>query len=154
MSNNSEQLHPQNATYSYNSLEGLHILVVDDNADSLFLTTCVLESYGIQVTTATSASEALEIVKALKFDILIFDIAMPDMDGFTLVNQIRNNIVTENQHIPAIALTALGSEEDYNMALKSGFQGYVNKPLDPNLLTEEILKLIESPVVENGVNSH
>ncbi|BAT54142.1 Response regulator receiver domain protein CheY [Nostoc sp. NIES-3756] len=154
MSNSSEKLHSQNITDTYNSLDGLHILVVDDNADSLFLTTCVLESYGIQVTTATSATEALETVKQLKFDMLIFDIAMPDMDGFTLVNQIRNNILTENRNIPAIALTALGSEEDYNMALKSGFQGYVNKPLDPNILTEEILKLVGSSVVGNGVNSY
>ncbi len=141
MSNNSEGLHPQNVTNSYHSLDGLHILVVDDNADSLFLTTCVLESYDVQVTTATSAAEALEVVKELKFDMLIFDIAMPDMDGFTLVNQIRNNVLTENKNIPAIALTALGSEEDINMALKSGFQGYVNKPLDPNILVAEILKL-------------
>lgn len=154
MSNSSEKLHSQNITDTYNSLDGLHILVVDDNADSLFLTTCVLESYGIQVTTATSATEALETVKQLKFDMLIFDIAMPDMDGFTLVNQIRNNILTENRNIPAIALTALGSEEDYNMALKSGFQGYVNKPLDPNILTEEILKLVGNSVVGNGVNSY
>ena len=141
MSNNSEAQHPQNVTNSDNSLDGLHILVVDDNADSLFLTTCVLESYDVQVTTATSGSEALEIVKKLKFDMLIFDIAMPDMDGFSLLKQIRNNELTENRTIPAIALTALGSEEDLNMALKSGFQGYVNKPLDPNILVAEIIKL-------------
>ncbi|MBD2502661.1 response regulator [Anabaena azotica] len=141
MSNNSEEQHPQNVTNSDNSLDGLHILVVDDNADSLFLTTCVLESYDVQVTTATSGAEALEIVEKFKFDMLIFDIAMPDMDGFTLLKQIRNNELTENRNIPAIALTALGSEEDLKMALKSGFQGYVNKPLDPNMLIAEILKL-------------
>jgi CheY-like chemotaxis protein len=141
VSNNSKEQHPQNVTNSDNSLDGLHILVVDDNADSLFLTTCVLESYDVQVTTATSGAEALEIVKKLKFDMLIFDIAMPDMDGFSLLKQIRNNELTENRTIPAIALTALGSEEDLNMALKSGFQGYVNKPLDPNILVAEIIKL-------------
>ncbi|HEY9799799.1 MAG TPA: response regulator [Leptolyngbyaceae cyanobacterium] len=141
MSNNSEEQHPQNVTNSDNSLDGLQILVVDDNADSLFLTTCVLESYDVQVTTATSGAEALEIVEKFKFDMLIFDIAMPDMDGFTLLKQIRNNELTENRNIPAIALTALGSEEDLKMALKSGFQGYVNKPLDPNMLIAEILKL-------------
>jgi CheY-like chemotaxis protein len=153
VANISEQLHPQNVTDLYPSLDGLHILVVDDNADSLFLTTCVLESYAIQVTTATSGLEALAIVEKLKFDMLIFDIAMPDMDGFTLINQIRNNVLTENRNIPAIALTALGSDEDYKTAFKSGFQGYVNKPLDPNLLTEEILRLMGSSVVENGVSS-
>lgn len=153
MSNNSEELHPQNATNIYQSLDGLHILAVDDNADSLFLTTCVLESYDVQVTTATSASEALEAVKQFKFDMLIFDIAMPDMDGFTLLNQIRNNVLTENKNIPAIALTALGSDEDFNMAFKSGFQGFVNKPLDPNILIAEILKLMGTSILENEVSS-
>ncbi|WP_414755146.1 response regulator [Anabaena sp. CCY 9910] len=154
MANNSEELHPQNVTNYFQSLDGLQILAVDDNADSLFLTTCVLESYGVQVTTATSALEALETIKQLKFDILIFDIAMPNMDGYTLVQEIRNNALLENRNIPAIALTALGSEDALNMAFMSGFQGYVNKPLDPNILVAEILKLIGSSVLENGTNSH
>nr|WP_199326213.1 response regulator [Nostoc parmelioides] len=147
-------MHPEDVTNYFQSLDGLHILAVDDNADSLFLTTCVLESYGVQVTTATSALEALEIIKQLKFDILIFDIAMPDMDGYTLVNEIRNNALLDNRNIPAIALTALGSEDSLNMAFMSGFQSYVNKPLDPNILVAEILKLIRSSVLQNGTNSH
>lgn len=100
MANNPEELHPQDVTNYFQSLDGLQILAVDDNADSLFLTACVLESYGVQVTTATSASEALETIKQLKFDILIFDIAMPDMDGYTLVYEIRNNALLENRNIP------------------------------------------------------
>ncbi|MBD2343058.1 response regulator [Anabaena subtropica] len=154
MTNNSEELHPQNVTNYFHALDGLQILAVDDNADSLFLTTCVLESYNVQVTTATSALEALEIIKKLKFDILIFDLAMPDMDGYTLINQIRNNVLLENRDIPAIALTALSSEESSSMAFLSGFQGYVNKPLDPNILVVEILKILRSSVLENGANSH
>jgi CheY-like chemotaxis protein len=126
----------------YHSLDGLHILVVDDNADGLFLTTCVLESYDFQVTTATSASEALDAVKQVKFDMLIIDIAMPDIDGYTLVNQIRNDLLSKNQNVPAIALTALTLEEDEKIVGVSGFQGYVNKPLEPNVLLAEIIRLV------------
>jgi CheY-like chemotaxis protein len=143
VSNNWEELHPQNGNNSYHSLDGLHILVVDDNSDGLFLTTCVLENYDFQVTTATSASSALEAVKQLKFDMLIIDIAMPDIDGYTLVNQIRNDLRSKNQNVPAIALTALGIEEYEKIALKSGFQGYVSKPLDFNILLAEIIRLVE-----------
>lgn len=154
MTNSSEGLHPQNVTNYFHSLDGLQILAVDDNADSLFLTTCVLEIYNVQVTTATSALEALKIIKQFKFDILIFDLAMPDMDGYTLINQIRNNALLENRDIPAIALTALSSEESSSMAFLSGFQSYVNKPLDPDILLTEILKVLKSSVLENGTNSH
>jgi CheY-like chemotaxis protein len=139
---NSESLHLQNGNNLYHSLDGLHILVVDDNADGLFLTTCVLESYDFQVTTATSASEALDAVKQVKFDMLIIDIAMPDIDGYTLVNQIRNDLLSKNQNVPAIALTALTLEEDEKIVGVSGFQGYVNKPLEPNVLLAEIIRLV------------
>lgn len=142
MSNSWGELHLQNGDNSYHSLDGLHILVVDDNADGLFLTTCVLESYDFQVTTATSASEALDTIKQSKFDMLIIDIAMPDIDGYTLVNQIRNDLLSKNQNVPAIALTALTIEEDEKIALKSGFQAYVSKPLDSNILLAEIIRVV------------
>ncbi|QLE57779.1 response regulator [Nostoc sp. TCL26-01] len=150
MTNNSEELHPQNVTNNIQSLEGLQILVVDDNPDSLFLTTCILESYGVQVLTATSALEALEAIEQSKFDLLIFDIAMPDMDGYSLIRKVRKNLLTENTNVPAIALTALSLEESSNMALISGFQGYVNKPIDPNVLIIEILKILGSSASQNG----
>jgi CheY-like chemotaxis protein len=150
MANNPEDPHPLDVTKDFQSLDGIQVLVVDDNADSLFLTTCILESYGAQVTTATSASEALEAIKQFKFDIFIFDIAMPEIDGFSLMSKIREITLSEKRQIPAIALTALGSEEGWSLALTSGFQSYVNKPIEPTVLIEEITKLLRSYRFDNG----
>ncbi|MBD6618658.1 response regulator [Komarekiella sp. 'clone 1'] len=151
MAKNPKDQHPLDVTKDFQSLDGIQVLVVDDNADSLFLTTCILESYGSRVITATSALQALEAIKQFKFDIFIFDIAMPEMDGFSLISKVREITLSEKQQIPAIALTALGSEEGYSLALTSGFQSYVNKPVEPTLLVAEITKLInQSSAFNNG----
>lgn len=150
MANNFDHSHHQDDIKDYQSLEGLQILVVDDNEDSLFLTTVILEGYGVQVTTATSATLALEAIKNLQFDILIFDIAMPEVDGYSLIRKARQMLLLQNRHIPAIALTALCSEDSYNIALLSGFQSYVNKPVDASILIREITKLLSFSYWENG----
>jgi CheY-like chemotaxis protein len=142
MTNNFERSHLQDDIKDYQSLEGLQILVVDDNEDSLFLTSVILEGYGMQVTTATSASLALEAIENLRFDILIFDIAMPEIDGYSLIRQARQMLLLQKWYSPAIALTALSAEDGYNMAMLSGFQSYVNKPVDATILIGEITKLL------------
>jgi len=150
MANNFDPSHLQDDIKNYHSLEGLQILVVDDNEDSLFLTTVILESYGVQVTTATSALLALEAIKNFRFDILIVDIAMPKVDGYSLIRKARQMLLLQKRHTPAIALTALSSEDSYNMALLSGFQSYVNKPIDASILIREITKLLRFSHWENG----
>ncbi|WP_341527952.1 response regulator [Nostoc sp. UHCC 0302] len=150
MTNNPDDPNPLDVTENFLSLGGLQILVVDDNADSLVLTTYILEGYGAKVTTATSAVEAIEAIKQFKFDIFIFDIAMPEIDGYSLINKVRESPFSENQEVPAIALTALGSEESWNFTLISAFQSYVNKPIDPTALVIEITKLIKSYAFKNS----
>ncbi|MBE9208575.1 response regulator [Nostoc sp. LEGE 06077] len=150
MANNYEDSHLQDDIDHYQSLDGLQILVVDDNEDSLFLTTFILESYGVQVTKATSALEALEVIKNCRFDILIFDIAMPKVDGYSLIRKVRQMLLLQKQHTPAIALTALTSEDNYNLAFLSGFQGYIHKPVEASVLIAEITKLLILPQGEHG----
>jgi CheY-like chemotaxis protein len=150
MTNNSDDPNPLDVTENFLSLDGLQILVVDDNADSLVLTTYILEDYGAKVTTATSAVEAIEAIKQFKFDIFIFDIAMPEVDGYSLINKVREIPFSENEEIPAIALTALGAEESWNFTLISAFQSYVKKPIDPTALVIEITKLITSYAFKNS----
>ncbi|WP_096607506.1 response regulator [Calothrix sp. NIES-2100] len=142
MTNNAEDPHLQEETKDFQSLDGLRVLLVDDNEDSLILTTFILENIGLQVKTATSVSQALETIKQSKFDILISDIAMPEMDGYSLIRNIREGSISEQREIPAIALTALSSDESRSMALDSGFQSYVNKPVEPTVLLGEIKRLI------------
>ncbi|MBW4559676.1 MAG: response regulator [Mojavia pulchra JT2-VF2] len=149
MTNNAEDPHSQEDIKNFPSLESLQVLVVDDNDDSLVLTTFILESSGFQVTTAASAAQAFETIKQLKFDILICDIAMPEVDGYALIRTVRESKLLGQQEIPAIALTALGSEESRNLAFMSGFQSYVNKPVDSKILLAEIRRVMS----ENQKNS-
>ncbi|MDZ7962585.1 MAG: response regulator [Aulosira sp. DedQUE10] len=144
MTKDTEESHPQEDTKNFPSLDNLRVLLVDDNEDSLFLTRFILENNGFQVTTVTSVSQALETIEQLKFDILISDIAMPDVDGYSLIRKIRNSTLSEQRQIPAIALTALSSDESRSIALISGFQSYVNKPVEPTILLSEINRLISN----------
>lgn len=142
MTSNPKDSHPQEDTKDFQSLDGLRVLLVDDNEDSLILTTFILETTGLQVKTASSVLEALEKIKQTKFDILISDIAMPEIDGYSLIRKIRQGNISEQRDIPAIALTALSSDESRSAALASGFQSYVNKPVEPTVLLAEIKHLI------------
>ncbi|NMG06207.1 response regulator [Brasilonema sp. UFV-L1] len=141
MSNLPENRHLKNDTEKFQTLDGLQILVVDDDTDSLVLTTFILNTYGVQTITATSALEALELIKQFIPDILIIDIAMPEVDGYSLIRRIRTLEPPQNE-IPAIALTAIDSEEGCYLALKSGFQSYLIKPTEPDELAAEITNLM------------
>jgi CheY-like chemotaxis protein len=90
-----------------------------------------LDSCGAVVKTASSASEALEIIKSERFDVLISDIGMPDEDGFSLIRKIRNLPDDLGGDVPAIALTAYARAEDRIEALRSGFQMHIAKPVEP-----------------------
>lgn len=144
MMTNAEIPHPQEDAKNFQSLDSLRVLVVDDNEDSLILTKFILENNGFQVKTATSVLEALETIQQLKFDILISDIAMPEIDGYSLMRKIRNSSISEQREIPAIALTALSCDESRSMALASGFQSYVNKPVEPIVLLAEINRILSN----------
>jgi CheY-like chemotaxis protein len=146
MTNNAENPHLEKDTEDFQSLDGLRVLLVDDNEDSLILTTFLLENTGLQVKTATSVLQALETIKQSKFDILISDIAMPEMDGYSLIRNIREGRICEQREIPAIALTALSSDESRSMALASGFQSYVNKPTEATVLLAEIKRVVSKKI--------
>jgi CheY-like chemotaxis protein len=128
------------------TLEGLQVLVVDDNDDSLELVKIILEEYGIQVVTTASASEALAALIQFKPDILISDIAMPLEDGYCLIRQIRNFSPKHGGLIPAIALTACVLEEERTRALEAGFQIHLPKPVDPDELVAVIALLAEQKI--------
>jgi CheY-like chemotaxis protein len=127
---------------NFQDLTELQVLVVDDNADFRQLITLILEEYGIKVRTAVSANEAIEKIKKFTIDLLIIDIVMPKEDGFSLIRKIRTLMVPEKRSIPAIALTALDIDVGYLLARISGFQVYLNKPVDFTDLVETIAKLV------------
>jgi PAS domain S-box-containing protein len=131
-------------------VEGVSVLVVDDQQEALTALATFLSKYGAIVTTASSGSEALEILtdrpNGGRPDVLICDIAMPGEDGFTVMKHVRTleaaRRVKMSQRIPAIALTAMASGEDWVRALSAGFNMHIAKPAEPAELVMLIASLV------------
>ncbi|WP_414580836.1 PAS domain S-box protein [Scytonema sp. PCC 10023] len=126
------------------TLQGIQILAVDDDADNLELVTFVLEQAGASVMSVSSATEALQRLKQNQFDILLADIAMPEMDGYTLLRFLRAMPPEQGGAIPAIALTAYAGEINQQQALAAGFQLHIPKPIDPEELIEAIAQIVST----------
>lgn len=101
--------------------------------------------YGALVTTVSSGAEALATITHNKPDILVSDIGMPDMDGYTLIQQLKT-LAPQYKTIPAIALTAFAGEINQQQALQAGFQRHLSKPIEPELLISTIKELFNSRV--------
>ena len=112
-------------------LKGAKILLVDDDFDGLQPLQIFLENQQADVSCAFSAQEALrKIAEEERFDILISDIGMPEMDGFELIAEVRKLTNHKNYLLPAIALTAYASSQDRERVLSSGYQTHLSKPVD------------------------
>ncbi|MEP6911548.1 MAG: CHASE domain-containing protein [bacterium] len=109
-------------------LSGFHVLVVDDDEDTLELLSAALRSRSAQVTAVSSAAHAIDAIKTFRPDVLVSDIAMPDEDGYELIRRIIAMGV--EPRIPAIAITAYAKEEDKESALLAGYQWYLSKPVE------------------------
>jgi len=110
------------------SLAGLRVLLVDDTQDALETFQYLLEDAGYQVTSASSAKEAIARAEREDFDLMISDVGMPHMDGYELVRELRQRDRTAA--LPAIALTGHGRAEDVKQAFAAGFLAHVDKPVD------------------------
>jgi signal transduction histidine kinase/DNA-binding response OmpR family regulator len=124
-------------------LDGVRILVVDDDPDSASLTGYMLNRWGADVRTAVSAAEALEFFERYhtwRPDILVSDIQMPGIDGYELMRKVRELESVRGKNIPAIALTAYTRAEDRIRALNAGFHIQIAKPVEP----AELLAVVES----------
>ena len=122
-------------------LAGLRVLIVDDEADARDMLATVLSSCGSEVTTATSAAEAIAAIKRLKPSLLISDIEMPCEDGYSLIANVRALTPEDGGLTPAIALTAHARIEDRMRALSAGYQMHVAKPVEPAELVIVIASL-------------
>jgi PAS domain S-box-containing protein len=121
-------------------LNGVKVLLVDDDQDALDFATFLLEQSGATVTATISAQAALEVLSHSQPDVLISDIAMPDQDGYMLLRQVRQ-LTAPHQQIPAIALTAYAREEDSRHAYDVGFQKHLAKPIEPTVLIAAVAEL-------------
>jgi len=112
------------------SLNGLRVLVVDDEIDARTLLTMMLEKCGAQVVAVGSSREGLESIESWLPDVLIADIGMPVEDGYGMIRKIRKLPKKKGGHTPALALTAYARTEDRVRALSEGYQVHLAKPVD------------------------
>jgi CheY-like chemotaxis protein len=110
-------------------LQGLNVLIAEDDADTRELLVMMLRDRGAVVTSTSSAEEALARLPEQKYDVIVSDVGMPNLDGYDLIRRIRSMPPEQGGTIPAIALTAYASSEDRKKALLAGFQIHVPKPV-------------------------
>jgi CheY-like chemotaxis protein len=122
-------------------LDGIRVLVVDDDDDARDLLATFLSLEGAQVQTAESADKALAVFRTRPPDVLLSDISMPGKDGYALIREIRDQEGKGGRVTPAIAITAFGKEHGAEGALRAGFSAYLGKPLDLDELCRSILEL-------------
>ncbi len=112
------------------SLQGLRILVVDNNINSCDLMTAILQSYDVEVKTAFLAQQALKIFMQWQPDVLVSEIALPHEDGFALIRQVRKLTREQGKEALAIAVTAYVTDNTRQRALSAGFNLWFTKPLN------------------------
>jgi signal transduction histidine kinase/ActR/RegA family two-component response regulator len=117
-----------------------HLMIIEDDEDTLEMLRATLEMHGYRVTACESAEETLRVAPEHSVDLIVSDIGMPHMDGFEMIRQLRE--FDHYKTVPAIALTGYATPKDEKAALIAGFDAHVSKPVDPG----ELLRLIKSLV--------
>jgi len=122
-------------------LDGVHVLVVDDDDDGRALVTAVLESAGARVTPAASTAEGLTALDVTVPDVLVSDIGMAGDDGYMFMQEVRRRLAVKGIRMPAMALTAYAMADDAARALEAGFEVHVAKPVEPAYLIGLVARL-------------
>jgi PAS domain S-box-containing protein len=129
------------STEQFSIIEGVSALVVDDEAGARELVATLLKRYGARVRAVGSAAEAIAAITSEQPDVIVSDISMPDVDGYSLIRLVRELPPERGGMIPAIALTAYGRSIDRIEALSAGFQMHIPKPVEPAELAAVIASL-------------
>jgi|SRR5208282_2305003 len=118
------------------------VCVAEDNQESRTLLRKVLTFCGLEIIEAADGSECLNMVKEQRPDLILMDLQMPVMDGYTAIKSLKNNPGTKN--IPIIAVTSFAMAGDREKAIEAGADDYISKPIDVKQLTEQIKKYVAS----------
>lgn len=124
-------------------LSGLHVLLAEDNPINQRLAIKLLEKKQITATLAQNGLEALSLFAEQPFDLILMDIMMPEMDGIEATQQIRVREAPGHSHIPIIAMTANAMQGDKERCLAAGMDGYISKPVRPDALYTEMIRMIQ-----------
>ncbi|KDE41297.1 Sensory box histidine kinase/response regulator [Nitrincola lacisaponensis] len=124
-------------------LSGLHVLLAEDNPINQRLALKLLEKKQITATLAQNGLETLSLCAEQPFDLILMDIMMPEMDGIEATQQIRAREASGHSHIPIIAMTANAMQGDKERCLAAGMDGYISKPVRPDALYTEMIRMIQ-----------
>jgi signal transduction histidine kinase/CheY-like chemotaxis protein len=127
------------------SPRSLHVLLAEDSAINQRLAVCLLEKRGHTVVVAGTGRAALAALETQRFDAVLMDVEMPEMDGYEATAAIRAREKTTGRHMPIIALTAHAMKGARERCLEAGMDSYVSKPLQPRALFEAIERLVPTP---------
>ena len=125
-------------------VQGLRLLVVEDEPGAREALASLLRSAGARVATAGSVGEALDLLERERFDVMVSDIGMPGQDGYDLIRQLRQRPRDHGSTTPGIALTAYAGVDNERRALSAGYQMHLAKPIKPSVLTQAIAGLARS----------
>jgi len=128
-------------TYTSQGGLGVRVLVVEDDIETRDMLAAMLDRGGFSYRVATRASEAFSVLDDWLPDVIVSDIGMPDMDGYEFARQLRARPAAQGGNIPALALSAFARAEDRDLAVRSGYQAHVAKPVEPADLVKAITAL-------------
>ncbi len=117
-----------------------HVLVVEDTEDDIQVISQLLQHHGIKVTVARSGVECLKQLEVMEPTVVIMDLALPEMDGWSTLVAMRCNQATA--HIPVVAMTAYDSPQVGRQAIQDGFDAYFPKPVHPSRFVQELIKVL------------
>lgn len=130
-------------------LTGIRVLIIDDDPDSRELVLMVIAQAGAEAITVASATEFLNVLESFQPDVVVSDIGMQEVDGYTLLRQVRSLSPEQGGQVPAIALTAYAGEIDRQQAIAAGFQKHIVKPIEPDKLVVAIVSLLNRQELNN-----
>ncbi len=113
-----------------------HILYIEDNEQNMYLVTFLLEKHGYTVIPATDGQEGIDKAAAEKPDLILLDIQLPKMDGYTVARNLRSN--HELDATPIVAVTSYAMAGDREKALAAGCNGYIEKPINPDTFIQQV----------------
>lgn len=118
------------------------ILVIEDNEQNMYLTTFILEKHHFQVLQANNGIEGIEIASQQQPDLILLDIQLPVMDGYTVARELRKNPLSAG--IPIVAITSYAMPGDREQALQAGCTGYIEKPINPETFINEVKQYLRA----------
>jgi CheY-like chemotaxis protein len=129
---------------SMNELDGVTVLVVEDDSDTREVLKVMLEMCGARVLVADCARNGLETFQTEQPQAIVSDIAMPGEDGYWLIGEVRTKLGVRPEQVPAVAVTAFSGQHPRAAALAAGFQAHLAKPIDPDELCRTVKELVRA----------